>query len=559
MASATESRQTELAAKQQKLQELKQKLSRLKELRALRDTAMTQQGQTPPPPAPQAATPSQLPPLTGADIIPQPGPQAPEPPQSPGLITQAGALVKGLPGFQQMRQGAQTAMENVPGLQRLQGLVDKAPLIDLAGGERGLTIGGAEGAGRVGGALLGGALAGPPGAAVGQALGGAAGAGIGTWLDRLARGEKVTAGDVAFEAGASMVPDILLAGGKQAIKGGKRLLSRTSGGIRESENLAAKHLRSSPDDLIKPPSKVENDQLWSIVHASGDRLNPNSLRGAFSKMTDAQWNIVMQKVRRIPAPPNSRIDDFGEAAERVMARIRDGKQTVQPLALGELQHLRSQVQKAKLSLEDSANRDSLQIFQDAIDDAMLNPKSYTSGAGDVGVLLKAREGFRKIKETEEVAELMWNVTSKSPKNDRLTVNLGRLSDALEHPKAGMQQRAVDALRRQPGAIAELQTFLKNMEKIDITPGALAGITGGLGQGIALVGAAGAAVAGREESGVGTGAVLLLANILAGPAARAQFNAIVLRNEARTGARTIALPMLATLANMARRETMGQQP
>lgn len=487
----------------------------------------------------------------------------PAQPQAPGLLSQIGQAVSGLTGFDEVRQAGQQALNASPAAQGALQTLGQATAFNeapqaaaLLGGERGATIAGAEGAGRFGGGAIGGALAGPLGILVGQAIGGAAGAGIGTWLDRLSRGEKVTAGDVAFEAGASAVPDIMLAGGRQAVKAGQKLLSRTSRGIKESENLAAKHLRDRAETILRPPSKAENDQLWSMVHASGDRLSPNSLQGALSNMTDRQWEATMQRVRRVPAPPGSEITDFGEAAERVMTRIRDGKKSVQPLPLSEMQHLRSQVQKAKMSVQDGATKDSLQLFQDAIDDAMLDAKSYVSGGGDVEILLQAREGFRKIKETEEVAELMWNVTSKATKGDRLTVNLGRLSDALKKPRRGMQERAVAALQRQPGAINELTEFLDNMNKVDITPGALSALTGGIGQGLTLLGAAGAAVAGEREEGFGTGAVLLLSNILAAPAARARFTAIVLRNEARTGTRTIALPMLATLANMARREALG---
>lgn len=259
------------------------------------------------------------------------------------------------------------------------------------------------------------------------------------------------------------------------------------------------------------------------------------------------------------APPNSRIDAFGEAVERVMTRIREGKKSVQGLSLGELQHVRSQIQQIKMSIKDDAVRDSLDLFQDTIDDAMLNPKNYVIGSkGDYQTLVRAREGFRKLKETEEVADLFWDVTSTSSKGDKLTVNLGRLSDAIKHPKAGRQQKAVDALLRQQGAMDEVRAFLENMRKINITHGALSAVTGGVGQGLTLATGLGAAAAGQIEVGMGGTAMLLLANVLGSPASRARFNAIVLRNEARTGARTITLGTLATLANAARRDALLEE-
>lgn len=516
---------------------------------------------------PDAMTPEQLPPMTGVDIIPQPGPPAPTPQRNPGLLSQLGQAASGLTGFDQLQQAAQQGLQSSPWAQetlqalgQATGFNEVPQALNMIGGESGATIAGAEGVGRLGGGALGLAFGGPVGAAIGQTAGGMIGAGLGKWIDRLARGEDVTAGEVALEMGASAVPDLLLMGAKPLIKGAQKLASRTSRGVQTSEDLAAQHLRRSPPDLIKPPTQAANDQLWAVVHASGDRLNPDSLRAGLSGMTDQQWKWVMQRARRMDAPPNARINAFGEAVERVMTRIREGKKSVNGLALGELQHVRSQIQKIKMSVKDDAVRDSFEIFQDTIDDAMLDAKNYLNGSkGDYPTLLQAREGFRKLKETEEVADLMWSVTSKSSKGDRLTVNLGRLEDAIDHPKAGMQTKAVDALKR-AGSIGEVKEFLKNMEKVDITHGALSSVTGGIGQGLTLGSGIGAAILG-DPTGVGIGgtSVLLLANILGSPASRARFNAIVLRNQARTGARTITLPMLATLANAARREALGEQP
>ena len=502
-----------------------------------------------PPAAVQAPLPAQAPP-----------PATPTPQENPGIIGQLGSLVKQIPGIEQARQGAQAIMEHVPGMKAAQNVVDAVPLVDILGGERGATISGAEYAGRLGGGAVGTALGGPVGGAVGTTVGGMVGAGVGTWFDRMVRGEKVTAGDVAFEAGAAAVPDALIYGAQGAIRQGKRILTRTAKGIKESENLAATHLRQAAPDLIKPPSKEAVDQLFSMVHASGDRLNPNSLAKGFTNLTETQWKTVMQRLRKIPNPPGSRITDFGEAAERVLTRVREGKKSVQGLALGELQHVRSQIQQVKLSTADGAAKDALQMFQDTIDDAMLNTKNYLNGGGaDVQTLLQAREGFRKLKETEEVSEFLWSATSKAKQGDRLTVNLGKLSDALAHPKKGVQQKAVAALERAPGAVKELQTFLKNMGEVNITPGYLASLTGGVGRSIAAFGGAGALTGNIGLGVVGTGAIAMqmMAEVLSVPAARAQFNAIVLRNQARTGVRTIAFPMLATLANNARRSVLGQ--
>ena len=376
-------------------------------------------------------------------------------------------------------------------------------------------------AGEVGGRAAGFAIGGP----VGAAVGGGAGAAIGLGLARLSKGEKVTPQELALEFGLSILPDV-------AIKGvgtvGRKILGRTRPGREAAEDILGGNLRANAEKFFAPLEKQKAEELFGLVRASGDKLNGNALAGPLQNLTNKQFKIVSQGLLRIKAPPGKSSEALGEGIQAAFETIRKGEDAP-GLDLGSLQHIRSQLSKRALNSKDGATQDALFNAVEIIDDAVANGQ-FLSGGGSRPLLTEARRLYARAKDAEDFATFVntRGVTSRSKGARGITLNAGKLADALDNPRSKIEKAAVRALNRNPGAKEEVATFLRNVKRINIDTSATdaSPILGGIA---AIVGA--------------------------GPASRVRL-ARVLSDGATKG--QITEEAVITLFNMARQEVLSTQ-
>ena len=392
-------------------------------------------------------------------------------------------------------------------------------------------LGGGEvnipGAAASGGELIG-RLVGAPLGPVGSAISGGAGAALTLGVSRLARGEKVSPGELAMEFGLSVLPDAVVPAVK---RGAQRILSRSRPGIEKATQLGAERARDLPEELFKSKPQQEIDQLFDQMRATGTKLDAEDFRKPIQNLTDDSFRTIKEALGQIKAPPNKDVGQFREGTKQFFENLRTGGKAP-GVDLGALNHVRSQLQKQAFRLgPNNAKAPVLFNFIDSIDEFMDNAKVVSGTPGGIELRKVATLESARAKFQDEFASFIENRVSRTTSSGRKqTLNLGNLERMLRRPETRSAERASKALEfiaKQGGnSKEEMLEFFENMKKVNLEP-ALLNKTGGL-----------SAVF-----------VDFLANIAgARPATRARFNRLVRDNDD-----TISRNIMALTINALRRE------
>lgn len=428
---------------------------------------------------PQSAAmqqPQQVPQAPMPEAMPQAQPQ--QVPQAPGLMDRiAQAIPNAMPSF-----GA--GINTVPAAGQ-----ELSQAADMAGPTFGEGIG----------SMIGG-LAGPAGAV----LGGAVGAGAGLIAGRTASGQSVSPGEVATEAGLSLLPEALEPVGRKflryLIKGSK---SYKQVAMDTAHDIATKMGKVAFD----PPQREAVDNMFNMVRQSGMKVDTS---GVAQLHLDALDDTDMKRLRVM-------MDDIGahpkdptgpKPGARVFAQLEAAKKAGGGIGIdiGDLQNVRSSLSK-QIAYDQghiSANNELAERAVSMIDSSIEEALQAGGKNEETAKLLKsARAQWHRYRAAEDMGTLTAKLSNWDDSLEFQRINLAGLKKALDTPQTKLQQNVRRSLDSIPGAKDEIGKSLERMSKImktievDVPKGTnmavMAGIGGAIGGPMgAMAGAAGGA-------------------------------------------------------------------
>lgn len=337
--------------------------------------------------------------------------------------------------------------------------------------------------GSIGGELIGGLgsaalLAGTSAHPLLKALSVAAASGIGAAggvsASRAAQGKpQPSAGELAAEAGLTALPEVAGSAIRGAISGPtKQFVKRSKlGGDVIAANQREVFEREA-NRILQTPNRQQAKQAFELVAQGGTKVNGKVLASKFAKIPTGSAKRIRQVVENSVLTGDleeSLGSEFLSKLGVIDNALKEGAATSSVLQsqgltfdLGELQSVRSKIQKQAFKTRDLNNQNRLYKGVNAIDQAVEEALSDTSGQVAKEALEKAREQWRRLVVADDLRSVVISASKPVDGRDAIRFNTGQLRKSLIEPKNPSLLNNLEKV--QPGSSKELLEWVKKIEE-----------------------------------------------------------------------------------------------
>jgi hypothetical protein len=292
-------------------------------------------------------------------------------------------------------------------------------------------------------------------------------------------GEAITPGGVVNDALLNTAVQGGVEGGTELAR---TILQHTQGGRMLRSMGARQEMEGLGQDTFAPPPRQMIDDQFNLVRASGKQISPSALQPHLLQLDDKELNILLREIDNIGAGPNYSSGLGRRIGKELHAMMTPGLKA-SGFDIGELQQLRSQLRIRADHIKDSATKDLLENFKDAVDTAIDSGQTVGGqGAGPIPQLLRdARQNYAKLRSAEDLDALVEKFSPKLPKGQQETFNLAGFRTAIERGETRLAQSVQRSLDATPGARDQVMGFLDTLAQhydnipIDMGGGGVIGI------------------------------------------------------------------------------------
>ena len=292
----------------------------------------------------------------------------------------------------------------------------------------------------------------------GTAMGGALGAGTGSVAEDVARRQSIDWRKAASEVLWSAVPEV----GESLLRGvAMRWLRGIPGGRAIRMDEAARRARLTPEAVYTPLDRQQIGAAFDAVRQSGVYMDLGAMRQQVQALSPGKFADVMYELRQM-----DRVVKTGQRYQDLFNNLRQtgGTHTIQGMAIGDLQQLRSLLRERVDQVEHTEARQLMRDVQTWVDDAI--DSGLTRGrvpAGQVPAQLReARQQWQRLRASEELAEYIELKVTGTPDMQLASLNFRSLADELRRNVSRRAQQINRSLDHTPGARA---AFMREMDEV----------------------------------------------------------------------------------------------
>jgi hypothetical protein len=218
--------------------------------------------------------------------------------------------------------------------------------------------------------------------------------------------------------------NLLPAAGEEVVRAGGRAVLRSGrGGQMLLRDQAAREAEEMGKRVMRAPEREALSKTFNEIAATGVKLDIDPVTQFYGALTTPQRQALAKEVRGI----NSTLAD---ALEK---QGQPGALSLRAWNIGDLQDLRSNLIKRRAAVQTPETKDLLNDLRSRVDDAI--DAGITVGKVPPGfdpqTLKQAQEGWRRMRNAEDLQSLVTKHTSFNPNTTLSDLNLASLTKELQ--------------------------------------------------------------------------------------------------------------------------------